>query len=664
MPQAQAQEVPQAAALQLVARMSRLACNGRRPRLRRGRRPSERGPLARLADRARALLAPGSEEGGVVAHAPPVPIREIFRRFWPDARPFRGWIAFGVLLLVLVPAVATAEIWMFKIVIDDVIVPGELAALVPIGLAYLGLTLAGGLLSFGDEYVTTMVGERFLLRLRSRLYAHVQGLSMDQLDSRRLGDLVSRITSDIQAIESFVLTGISMALSSVARIIFFAGALFVLDWRLALISLIVAPAFWLAARTFTRLIKRASREKRRRSGSLSAIAEEGLANAALVQAYDREDHQLERFRRENRGILDAELASARINGLFTPLVSLIELCGALGVIALGTWAVSQGDLTLGGLLVFLTYLTQLFRPLRDLGDLGATIFAASAGAERVIELLEERPSVVDPPDPVELGRVRGALEFDRVGFTYPGAERPALSEASLRVEPGETVALVGESGAGKSTLAKLVLRFFDPEAGAVMLDGTDLRAARLRSLRANVAVLLQETLILDGTVRENIAFGREGASEVEIAAAAHAAGADEFIAAMPDGYETVVGQRGRRLSGGQRQRIAIARALIRDAPVLVLDEPTTGLDARAAERLRGPLRELIGRRTTLVISHNLTTARDADRICVLEAGRIAELGTHTELLALGGAYARLWDRSSRGRTEPPRDAPGLIEVMA
>jgi ATP-binding cassette, subfamily B, bacterial len=630
--------------------MSSLAGNGRRSHQLRDRRPAKRGVVARATDRLRRFLSPGTAQDGVVAHAPPVPIREIFRRFWPDARPFRRWIAFGILLLVLVPLIQTAEIWMFKIVIDDVVVPGALAALIPIALAYLGLTLLGGLISFGDEYVTTMVGERFLLRLRSRVYAHVQGLSMDQLDNRRLGDLVSRLTSDIQAIESFVLTGVSAALSSVARIVLFAGALFVLDWRLALVSLIVAPIFWLAAKRFARLIKTASREKRRRSGSLSAVAEEGLANAALVQAYGREDLQLERFRRENRGILEAELASARIYGLFTPLVSLIELVGALVVIALGTWAVTAGDLSLGGLLVFLTYLTQLFKPVRDLGDLGNTIFAASAGAERVIELLEERPSVTEPPAPRELGRAQGALGLDEVTFTYPGAERPAIEGLTLRVAPGETVALVGESGAGKSTVAKLLLRFFDPQSGSVRLDGIDLRELRLRSLRDNLALLLQEILILDGSVRENIAFGREGASEAEVLAAARAAGADEFIRGLPDGYETTVGQRGRRLSGGQRQRIAIARALVRDAPVLILDEPTTGLDAHAAERLRQPLRELIGGPTTIVISHNLLTVCDADRICVLDSGRLVQSGTHDQLLSEGGIYAGLWERATRERS--------------
>ena len=576
-----------------------------------------------------------------MAQAPAVPVREILRRFWPDARPYRKWIPVGLLLIALGAAIETAEIWMFKLVVDEVLVPGELQPLVWIVALYVGFTVADGLISFADDYLATWLGERFLQRMRRRLFSHVQRLSLDVLDRRRLGDVIARLTSDVQAIESFVLSGVADGLSALLRIVFFTGALVYLDWRLALVAIFVTPVFLFVARRFARLIKQASREKRRRSGSLSAVAEESLANHMLVQASGREAAELHRFERENEGIIEAELVSARIRGLFTPLVDLIELLGVMLVIVLGTIAVTSGDLTIGGLLVFITYLTQLYGPVRDLGSLSNTIFKAAAGAERVIELLDEQPRIVDRPGAMSVVRARGVVELDGVTFTYPGAPAPALRDVALNAEPGQMLALVGPSGSGKTTLAKLLLRFYDPDAGVVRLDNHDVRDLQLASLRRNVAILLQETPVLHGSVRDNIAFARPDASDAEIRAAAEAAGAAEFVEALPDGYDTDLGERGRRLSGGQRQRVAIARALVADAPVLVLDEPSTGLDATARSALVVPLRRLMRDRTTIVISHDLLTVRDADEILVLDAGRIVERGRHHELLAAGDRYARL-----------------------
>jgi ATP-binding cassette, subfamily B, bacterial len=597
--------------------------------------------VSRLRDRLRALLVP-SGQGALIAQAPPVPMAEIFRRFWPDARPFRRWIPVGLLFIALGAAIETAEIWMFKLVVDEVLVPGELGPLVWIVALYVGFTIADGLISFGDDYLATWLGERFLQRLRRRVFSHVQSLSVDVLDRRRLGDVIARLTSDVQAIENFVLSGVADGLSALLRILFFSAALFYLQWQLALVALVVTPIFLVVARSFSRLIKQASREKRRRSGSLSAVAEESLANHMLIRASSREAAELERFESENEGIIQAELASTRIRGLFGPVVALVELTGVMVVIVLGTAAVTNGDLTIGGLLVFITYLTQLYGPVRDLGSLSNTVFKAAAGAERVIELLDEQPRIVDKPHAVRLGRARGVVELDGVSFAYPGAAVPALEAVRVRAEPGQTVALVGASGAGKTTVAKLLLRFYDPDHGAVRLDGHDLRDLELASLRRNVAILLQETLVLHGSVRDNIAFARPDASDAEIRAAAAAAGAAEFVEALPQGYETDLGERGRRLSGGQRQRVAIARALLADAPVLVLDEPSTGLDAEARSALVEPLRRLMRDRTTIVISHDLLTVRDADEIVLLDGGRIAERGRHDELIGLGGQYARLW----------------------
>ncbi len=569
------------------------------------------------------LLRPREDDSGLVAAAPSVPPRELLRRFWPFARPYRLAVAAGVILVALLPAVQAAEIWMFKLVVDEVIAPAELDSLPWIAAAVVALTIVGAVLSFGEDYAWTWAGERFLLDLRATFFSHLQRLSFDTLDRRRLGDLLARLGGDMQAIESFVLGGLGQAISALARICFFSAALFLLDWQLALYALLLAPPFYLVARRFARLARHASREKRRRSGALSAVAEESIANAALVQSVNGAEHERRRLLREGEGVVDAELAASRISGVFSGMVALVEVAGLLALIGFGTWAIQEERLTIGGLLAFLAYLAQLLRPISDLSHLAASLLAASAGAERVLELLDRRPLVRERPNARVLGRVRGALDLDHVNFTYPDASEPVLRDFSLRVAPGETVAVTGPSGAGKSTLARLLVRFADPQDGSVRVDGRDLRELSLDSLRDNVTVLLQETMLFDASARENIAFSRPGATTAQIEAAARAAGAHDFIAGLPDGYETRLGQRGRSLSGGQRRRIEIARTLLRDTPVVVLDEPTTGLDAETAGRLIEPLRALMRDRTVILVTHDERLLGLADRVVALDPGAVA-----------------------------------------
>ncbi|MFF3987020.1 ABC transporter ATP-binding protein [Streptomyces sp. NPDC001601] len=577
----------------------------------------------------------------VVTAAPPVPPREVFRRFWPYTRGGRRWLVPLVVLSLTGPAVDAAELWLFKFVVDDVLVGRELRPFLWIAPAYLGLVLCSGILGYADDVTSTWVGERFLLALRADVFRHVQGLSLGFFERRRLGDVLSRVTGDVDAVETFLLSGVADALYYVISLGVYLGMLLYLRWDLTLLALVVVPLFWGAARYFSRLVREASRERRRRGGALGAIAEESLGNVVLVQAYNRQAWEARRFERENTGRFRAAMASARIRAVYAPAVEFVEVTGGLAVLALGTWKLAQGQLTLGGLLVFLALIGKLYSPVHGLSGLGTTFYTASAAAERIIELLDERPQVTEAAGARRLRRARGTVEFDGVWFRYPGTEAWALSDVSFRAAPGETVALVGASGSGKSTLAKLQLRFYDPDRGAVRLDGTDLRELSLTDVRENIAVVLQETLVFHGTVRENIAYGRPSATEAEIVAAARAADAHEFVERLPDGYDTLVGQRGRTLSGGQCRRLAIARAMIRDAPVLLLDEPTAGLDVRSARRVMEPLRRLMAGRTTVVVSHQLPTVRDATRIVVLDHGRVVEDGAPADLLGRQGPYALL-----------------------
>ncbi|MER6226092.1 ABC transporter ATP-binding protein [Streptomyces sp900105755] len=577
----------------------------------------------------------------VVTAAPPVPPREVFRRFWPYTRGGRRWLVPLVVLSLTGPAVDAAELWLFKFVVDDVLVGRELRPFLWIAPAYLGLVLCSGILGYADDVTSTWVGERFLLALRADVFRHVQGLSLGFFERRRLGDVLSRVTGDVDAVETFLLSGVADALYYVISLGVYLGMLLYLRWDLTLLALVVVPLFWGAARYFSRLVREASRERRRRGGALGAIAEESLGNVVLVQAYNRQAWEARRFERENTGRFRAAMASARIRAVYAPAVEFLEVTGGLAVLALGTWKLAQGQLTLGGLLVFLALIGKLYSPVHGLSGLGTTFYTASAAAERIIELLDERPQVTEAAGARRIRRARGTLEFDGVWFRYPGTQAWALSDVSFRAAPGETVALVGASGSGKSTLAKLQLRFYDPDRGAVRLDGTDLRELSLTDVRENIAVVLQETLVFHGTVRENIAYGRPSATEAEIVAAARAADAHEFVERLPDGYDTLVGQRGRTLSGGQCRRLAIARAMIRDAPVLLLDEPTAGLDVRSARRVMEPLRRLMAGRTTVVVSHQLPTVRDATRIVVLDHGRVVEYGAPADLLGRQGPYALL-----------------------
>jgi len=582
------------------------------------------GPRARprrVLTRAAALLRPERDVAPLVGEAPPMTIAQVARRFWPDVRPLRWWLLLLVVLLAAAPLIAVLEVLLFQKLVDDVLVPATLGPLLWIAALYVGLNLLSAVLSGTDDYLSTWISQRFLVGLRTQVFGHVLAHPSHVHDRNRLGDTMSRLTSDTAAVESFMIGQFANGTGAVLRLVIYAGALFWLQWQLALVALIAAPLLWWVATHFSRLVKAVSRERRRRAGSLSAVTEERLANAALVQTYNREAEAVADYHRQNLAIASAELVGARIRAVFLPLADLAELVGTLAVIALGTWALATDRLTLGGLMAFLALLVQCYSPLRSLGNLLPALYSATAGVERMVELLDE-PLPEDAPGARDIVNVRGEVELSRVRVRYPGAGRDALHGASFRVAPGELVALVGPSGAGKSTVARLLTRHVEALDGVVRIDGQDLRDLTARSVRDAITLVPQETALMDASIADNIGFGRPGASREEVEEAGRRADADSFVRLLPQGYDTRVGQRGRSLSGGQRQRVAVARALLRDAPVLFLDEPTTGLDAATSRRLLEAVARHRAGRTVIVATHDPVALEYVDRVISLEGADI------------------------------------------
>ncbi|WP_328748272.1 ABC transporter ATP-binding protein/permease [Streptomyces sp. NBC_00285] len=578
---------------------------------------------------------------------PTIPARTAFRRFWPLTKGLRRWLVTVWLCTVLAALAETEAILLFGDLTDHALQKGSLAAFWDPAVKWLAVAVAGAVVAYAGNSLAAWATERFVMRLREHVFDHVQKLPPHFFQRHRQGDLLSRLTGDIEAIETMVVSGLVGAASAAFSALFYAAAAFWLRWDLATATFVLAPLFWLAARRFSGSIKSVSREGRVADGAITSVVEESLGNIVLTQAYDRRDAERRRLAEEANAWFRASVRSTRLNEAYEQLVAVIETVCVLAVIGIGAWEISTGRMTLGQLLAFSAFLGYLYPPVRGLAQLGLTVNAATAGAERLIEILDVRPAVGDPRRPTDTGRPDGRIDVRDVSFRYPGADTVTLSGLSFTVHPGELVIVTGPSGAGKSTVSKMLLRFYDPDAGGLYLDGVPLRDFPLARLREYVTLLPQETLVLHDTVRANIACGRPGASEQAIVEAARAADAHEFIARLPEGYDTRVDPNSARLSGGQLQRLAIARAILRDSPVLVLDEPTTGLDALAARRVVKPLRRLMAGRTTIMITHDLNLAPDADRILVVDHGRIVEVGRHEELLAWGGAYARL-HRSQNG----------------
>jgi ATP-binding cassette subfamily B protein/subfamily B ATP-binding cassette protein MsbA len=565
----------------------------------------------------------------------------------------------GLGLLLAGTAAGLLQPWPLKLVVDSVL--GSLPAPAPLRavadllpaappVALLLVLCAGvvalqalvGVLTMTGTNLLVAVGLRMVFRLRSRLFDHVQRLSLAFHDATPVGDSLYRVTWDTYAAQSLVNNALVPAVTAVATLVGIAAVMLARDWTIAAAALLVAVPLSVLVRRLDRPLGEQSLRVHERESAVSSRVQETLSGIRAVQAFGREALEHARFERQAEASLRASLTLTTLQTGSHTLIALLMAVGTAAVIVLAGRQALAGRLTPGDVVLLVAYVTMLYKPLETLAYTAVAVQAAAAGGRRVLALLDAVPDVRDAPHASALHeRPHGEIRFEGVSFAYrPGM--PALRDVTLRIAPGETLAVVGPSGAGKSTLASLLVRFYDPSAGRITLDGRDLRDVTLRSLRDHVALVLQDPVLFGSSVRENIGYGRIDATEAEIVAAARAAGAHDFITALPDGYDTPIGERGVTLSGGQRQRLAIARAFVKDAPVLILDEPTSALDAESEAALLAALERLMQGRTTLIIAHRLSTLRNAHRIAVLREGALIAVGAHSQLLADSEVYARLW----------------------
>ena len=528
--------------------------------------------------------------------------------------------------------------------------PDKLAVLNFAVLAVAVIAIVGAISSYLENYLTTSVGQSVMHDLRRTLYHHIHRLSLAEHDEKRTGDLIGRVTTDIEAIQSFITTALLGILSSVLTLVGIIGIMLYLNWRFTLISLAIAPVLFVVVYIFTRRIKKASRAVRKKESELLSIVQEVFSSIRVVKAFAREDYEERRFERQSLENVETALLARNLKGTLSPIVDIIVAIGTCLMLGYGARLVLAGQLTAGGLVLFLFYLGMMYKPMRDLSKMTDTVSKAEVGFDRIREVLETESGMRDLPGARRAGRFKGKIEFDKVSFGY-NPDQLILKDVSFEIEPGQVAAFVGPTGGGKTTIISLVARFYDPLSGEVKIDGTNIRNYTMKSLRQQISFVLQETLLFRAPVWENIAYGRPEANRAEIIRAAKLANAHEFIDEMPEGYDTMVGERGVTLSGGQRQRIAIARAVIRNTPILVLDEPTSGLDAVSEQAVFEALDRLMEGKTSIVIAHHLATIRRAQIIFVVKDNTLVERGTHAELLAAGGLYSELYDIQFR-REDP------------
>jgi ATP-binding cassette subfamily B protein len=574
------------------------------------------------------------------------------------------WKALTIALVAMLGEALTdvLEPWPIKIVVDNIQRANKLPAWLGDGIssifgqdhfailnfavaAVVTIAIVGAVSSYFEKYLTTSVSQWVGHDLRRTLYNHIQRLSLAEHDESRTGDLITRVTSDIEVVQDFIDSALLGILVNVMTLAGMIGVMFYLNWRFTLIALSVMPVLFAVVYSYTRRIKRASRAVRKKESEMLSLVEEVLTSIRVVKAFAREDYEEKRFESESLENVEAGLQARSVKAKLAPFVEVIVAIGTCLVLGYGARLVIAHQLTTGTLIVFLLYLAKMYKPMRDLSKMADTVSKATVGYERIQEVLGIESRVQDEPGARKAPKLKGEIEFAQVSFNYggdDGKETPVLKDISFKIEAGQVAAFVGPSGTGKTTLISLIPRFYDPTSGSIRIDGMNIRHYQLKSLRDQISFVLQDTQLFRATIWENIAYGKPGAAPKEIRRAAELANALEFIEEMPDAYDTMVGERGVTLSGGQRQRIAIARAVIRDTPILILDEPTVGLDAASEQLVIEALDKLMKGRTSVVIAHRLETIRHADVIFVMKDSELLEQGTHETLMANNGVYAELY----------------------
>ncbi|NCA89215.1 MAG: ABC transporter ATP-binding protein [Gammaproteobacteria bacterium] len=573
-------------------------------------------------------------------------------------RPYRGWLVIVFAAMMVEIAMSLAAPWPLKLVLDDALGHHRLPewaewAHTSLGidhhtmgvalfaaLATLAIAILGAIATYIDNYYTTSIGQWVANDLRIRIYAHLHRLSLGYYDSAKTGTLMSTITGDVSTVQGFASSSTLGIIVDLVTILFMVGLMFWLDWDFTLIAIGVTPFLLMFVVRFKKAVKEATREVRIKQSEVLAVVQEGLGSMRAVKAFGREDLEIGHMEKASQAAVTAALKARRVKSMLSPVVGVVvALCTAI-VLWQGTALIIAGTMTAGALTVYLAYLNKFFKPVKDLAGMTSTIAQTTVALERIQTILSADDIIPQRADAAHLHQVRGEITFDHVAFGY-AKEAPVLTDVCFTIKPGQVVGVVGPTGSGKSTVVSLLPRFYDPTAGRVLIDGIDISTCTLRSVRSQIGFVLQETVLFRGTIRENIAYGRPGASDEEVVAAAKLANAHEFIARMPYGYDSPVGERGDTLSGGQRQRIGIARAVIRNSPIMILDEPTAALDTESEQLVIEGLQRLMKGRTVIMIAHRLSTIRDADKIIVLKDGVVAEEGTNDELIALGGVYAEL-----------------------